>query len=181
MPIQTGGLLSPWLQSRRIAAARPYLIGRVLDYGCGTGDLATYCTPANYLGVDPDEDARREARRRHPAHRFVGQEEIGGEFDRIVGLAVIEHVASPTTFLKDLGARLAPAGKIILTSPLPAIEPIHVLGARLGIFDQHAADDHETLIDARGMREIASRAGFRIVESRRFLFGVNQLFVLTTA
>src|SRR5215207_2931933 len=34
------GLLTPYLQARRIAVARPFLAGRVLDVGCNVGSLA---------------------------------------------------------------------------------------------------------------------------------------------
>ena len=34
------GLFSPFLRSRRLKAACPYIKGRVLDVGCGTGALA---------------------------------------------------------------------------------------------------------------------------------------------
>ncbi len=44
------GFFSPFLQRARIAAATPYLQGRVLDIGCGNGRLAAWVEPDFYLG-----------------------------------------------------------------------------------------------------------------------------------
>jgi len=49
------GLLSPFLQTQRIAAARPFLRGSVLDVGCGSGDLAAYVPPWCYLEVHKND------------------------------------------------------------------------------------------------------------------------------
>ena len=72
MAVQVSGLLSPFLLERRLTAARAYIAeGRVLDYGCGNGELARYIDPERYLGLDADPESVAAAKTRHPAHRFL--------------------------------------------------------------------------------------------------------------
>ncbi len=184
MAVQVSGLLSPFLLERRLAAARPHVAeGRVLDYGCGNGELARYVEPSRYLGLDADPASVEAARARHPRHRFVavsgGEQAAGaGRFDVVVGLAVIEHLADPEAWLRQLRSCLAPGGRIVLTTPHPALRRAHEFGAWLGLFSRDAAEEHNVLIGRRLMRRLASAAGFEIAELRRFLLGCNQLFIL---
>lgn len=173
-----GGLLSPFLRTRRIAAARPFLKGRILDVGCGTGKLASLVRADSYVGFDIDEFSLNAARTAHPGHHFVSALPPAGQvFDSVVALAFIEHVADPATVLKELAARLGdtPESQIICTTPHPSMETIHAAGARLGLFSREANEEHETLLDRKRLEEITRTAGLRLVVYRRFLLGVNQL------
>ena len=62
--------MAPFLRSQRLRMARPYLRGRVLDYGCSSGALAELCRPEAYLGVDISEEALEVARASHPGYEF---------------------------------------------------------------------------------------------------------------
>jgi 2-polyprenyl-3-methyl-5-hydroxy-6-metoxy-1,4-benzoquinol methylase len=172
------GLLSPFLRNQRVAAAIPYIKGRVLDIGCGVGVLASRFPPDLYYGLDIDLESIQLARRTYPRHRFETVLPTGATFDTIVGLAVIEHIAQPGEILKQLRSRLAPDGKIVLTTPHPAFEWLHMLGSCIGLFSDAAADEHQTLLDEKAMQGLAADAGLEIHISRRFLLGANQLFVI---
>ena len=174
----SGGLLSPLLRSRRIAAARPFLKGRVLDLGCGSGKLAGIVPPDCYLGVDIDEYSLDRARAAYPDHAFRGSLPPRDEtFDTVVALAFIEHVPDPAEALREMAVRLRPrpASAIICTTPHPTVEKLHALGARAGLFSREANEEHEALLDRRRMEEIARASGLRLVIYRRFLLGANQL------
>lgn len=177
MPDQAIGLLSPWLRDQRFRAARPFIAGRVLDIGCGIGLLADTVPAERYIGMDIDEGSLETARRRHPHHRFVDTLPQGETFDTIVGLAVIEHVADPGAWLERVAQCLSSNGKIILTTPKPSVEWLHVAGARIGLFSQDASEEHEQLLDRNALEELGRAAGLRMVQFRSFLLGVNQLVV----
>jgi 2-polyprenyl-3-methyl-5-hydroxy-6-metoxy-1,4-benzoquinol methylase len=169
-----------------MAAVQDRLEGRVLDVGCGVGALAEQLPPERYLGIDADSESIEEARRRHPDHRFevVSRDPTWveklplGRFDTIVLLAVVEHLSDPEGLLGALARRLEAQGAIEVTTPAPALEWAHTLGARIGLFSAGASEEHETLIDRSGMERIAERAGLRVVGLRRFLWGANQRFSL---
>jgi SAM-dependent methyltransferase len=183
MADQISGLLSPFLRARRIAAVRPWLgDGPLLDYGCGIGELAAEVDAGRYLGVDVDAESLAVARRRHPAHRFLAVDELEAAapvaFDRIVALALIEHLPDPRGWLAAMGRRLAAGGRIVLTTPEPRLQGAHDVGARFGLFSRAGAAEHQSLLDGRAMARLAAGAGLEVVARRRFLAGANQLFVL---
>jgi len=187
MADQLTGLLSPALRSRRIAAVTPFLgQGSLLDIGCGTGALARYVDATRYQGIDRDEESIAIAKNRFPAHRFLTlaeftQSQNEKQFERIVGLAVIEHVDDPQEWLAWLKTFLRSSGRVVLTTPNPSIRSLHEFGGRIGLFSREGAREHRELINQRRMRELAQASGFRIQHFRRFLLGCNQLFVLETA
>ena len=174
------GLLSGWLVSERLRAARPHLVGSVLDFACGHGQLAQVCDADSYLGYDIDSRKVEVARQHFPGYRFQTTLPEGQSFDTVASLAFIEHVA-PEPYLKQFADLLRPGGRIVLTTPHPAFEWVHTVGARLHVFSPAAHDDHEDLISVDGMAQLAERLSLRLVTSQRFLFGANQLFVLVRA
>jgi 2-polyprenyl-3-methyl-5-hydroxy-6-metoxy-1,4-benzoquinol methylase len=173
-----GGLLSPWLQRRRLKMGPPYLRGRVLDYGCSDGRLATICRPQAYLGVDSNVRALDQARATHPGFRFATSVSGQERFDTVAAFAFIEHVPDPGAWLARFARLLEPNGRIVLTTPHPSLEWAHTLGARTHLFNQDAHEEHEELLDRKRLQELATDAGLLIEIYRRFLFGANQLVVL---
>jgi 2-polyprenyl-3-methyl-5-hydroxy-6-metoxy-1,4-benzoquinol methylase len=184
MPDQLTGLLSPFLRSRRIAPVEPFLgQGRLLDIGCGTGALANHVNSTRYLGVDQDEESIAIAKNLFPTHRFLTLSEFAQspnekQFERIVALAVIEHVEDPQKWLAWLRTLLKPGGQVVLTTPHPSVRWLHEFGARIGLFSREGAREHRELIDRRRMIQLAQTSGLRIRHFRRFLLRCNQLFVL---
>ena len=177
----TEGLLSPFLRWRRIKTALPYLKGRILDVGCGSGALARHIPPTSYMGVDLDEESLLKARKRFPEHFFSSEfPEVEEGFDVVVALAVLEHVVNPSLFLKKISRYLKKdgLGSVVLTTPCPAADLIHKCGASLGLFSKHASEEHETLLDEGKIRHIAELSGLSLQVYCRFLFGMNQLVLL---
>jgi 2-polyprenyl-3-methyl-5-hydroxy-6-metoxy-1,4-benzoquinol methylase len=173
-----GGVLSPWLQRKRLELGPAYLRGRVLDYGCSDGRLAASCRPKAYLGVDINLRALDQARAAHPGFRFatsVGDQE---RFDTVAAFAFIEHVPDPGAWLARFASLLEPDGRIVLTTPHPSMEWAHTLGARTRLFSWDAHEEHQELLDRTRLQELASDAGLLVETYRRFLFGANQLVVL---
>jgi 2-polyprenyl-3-methyl-5-hydroxy-6-metoxy-1,4-benzoquinol methylase len=188
MADQITGKLSPWLRNRRIDAALPFLRGLVLDFGCGTGELVKHWDRRNYVGLDIDGPSLEQAQRRFPGvsfHRGLNESlpllRHQAPFDTVVGLAVVEHLPDIETVLSQLLSLLHRGGQLVLTSPHPAFEWIHTAGAKVGLFSREAHEEHDTLLNRVLMKQVAERVGARVVYYTRFLFGANQLFVLTPA
>ena len=107
-------------------AARPLAGKSALDIGCGAGLV---CEPLARLGADmTGVDAAAENVAAAAAHaEAVGLDirymagEVGsldiGTFDLVTCVEVIEHVADKPAFLRDVAARLAPDGLLVMSTP----------------------------------------------------------------
>lgn len=104
---------------------RPLEGRRAADVGCGAGLLAE---PLARLGAAVTAiDAAPEniaAAREHALgqgleidYRVGGVEGLGGRFDLVASLEVVEHVADPRAFVSGLADALAPGGLLILSTP----------------------------------------------------------------
>jgi len=178
------GLLSPYLRKKRIEAAKPYLTGRILDVGCGSGALAQFVDPSSYIGVDIDHDSLESAKRHFPLHTFMDQLPSADlKFTTVVSLAVIEHAPNVTTFLMNLASRLAddPESRIIITTPHPTVDWIHFAGSSIGLFSKHANEEHESLLGKKALAELGNEAGLTMSYYSRFLLFANQLAIFSIA
>jgi 2-polyprenyl-6-hydroxyphenyl methylase/3-demethylubiquinone-9 3-methyltransferase len=107
-------------------AARPLAGKAALDIGCGAGLL---CEPLARLGAAvTGVDAAAENIAAASAHaegmgldiRYMAGEVADldiGQFDLVTSMEVIEHVADKAAFLRDVAARLAPDGLLVMSTP----------------------------------------------------------------
>jgi SAM-dependent methyltransferase len=90
---------------------------KVLDVGCAEGGLARHLPHATYVGLDPNfsttaprPDVRHETVAEHAASH-------PGEYDVACAFHVIEHVADPLGFARDLANCVKPGGKLLISVP----------------------------------------------------------------
>jgi SAM-dependent methyltransferase len=182
------GLLTRRVQRARLGVALPHVPARarLLDLGCGLTDLPARFP--SYVGCDRNPEVLAEMRRRHPAAAFASWDvdadeppaEVlaGAPYDAILMLALLEHLPSPARALARAAALLAPAGRILATTPHPLGRWPLEAGARLGLLSRHADEEHETLLDRAALARAAEAAGLELAAYSRFLGGLNQLAVL---
>lgn len=108
------------------ASAKPLAGKAALDIGCGAGLV---CEPLARLGAAvTGVDAAPENVAAAAAHaegvgldiRYMAGEVAGldiGTFDLVTSVEVIEHVADKSAFLRDVAARLAPDGLLVMSTP----------------------------------------------------------------
>ncbi len=99
-----------------------------LDVGCGAGLLAeplarlgaatsgVDAAPAN-IAVARDHAAAQALAITYHAGELAALEPLGGQYDLVTCMEVIEHVADPGAFIRQLAARVAPGGLLILSTP----------------------------------------------------------------
>ena len=98
---------------------------RVLDLGCGEGDLtaALASAAAATIGVEVAEAALHRARSAIRSSTFALAPIDGplplddGDFDVVWASEVIEHVADTARWLSEVRRVLAPGGRLLLTTP----------------------------------------------------------------
>lgn len=96
---------------------------RILDLGCGSGNVAELLSPYNwdrYLGLDISEEAVKQAQRRSLTNSEfrVGTfetMEVKENFDFIISTGAIHYAADPIAVLKNYTKNLSDEGKFIIS------------------------------------------------------------------
>jgi SAM-dependent methyltransferase len=96
--------------------------GRLLDIGCGVGQVVATLTREGFEAHGVDVSAPNIARTRSFTERCLLYD--GGRlpypdhhFDRVGALNVVEHVQDPEDFVKEAVRVCAPGGQVVLSSP----------------------------------------------------------------
>jgi SAM-dependent methyltransferase len=90
---------------------------KVLDVGCGEGNLARHLRQTTYVGIDPhhyataaDPDVRRETVAQHATLHAE-------QYDLVCAFHAIEHVADPLGFARDLVQCVRRGGRLCIVVP----------------------------------------------------------------
>ena len=183
-------LLTGWLTRIRLERVGAHVSGRVLDVGCGYGDLlghlAASVTSIDLVDASPlrEERARGRARERGIPARFVLCDVNGpctelppGPYDTVVMGALLEHLRPPIRVLAAAAERLAPAGLLVLTTPTPLGGKLHRLGSYAGLTHPEAAHEHFGFYGRSEIAGMLAGSSLEMVSYARFLFGLNQIVV----
>jgi ubiquinone/menaquinone biosynthesis C-methylase UbiE len=156
---------------RRFALANVASGDRVLDLGCGTGDLAADLARAGarVIAVDVAQAALDRARTRHPELdlRLIALDGplpfADGDFDAVWSSEVIEHVADTARWLSEVRRVLAPGGRVLLTTPSHG--RLRLLAGGMERYSQPLGD-HLHLYTVRSLRELLRDFAFGEIEVR---------------
>ena len=151
---------------------------RVLEIGCGQGDLSRELTARHpeieFVGVDLSPTGLEAARRKVPGARFFEQDlmqplaypELAGWATHAICSEVLEHVADPVTTLVNVRAALAPGCRLVVTVP----------GGPMSAFDKHIG--HLRHFTPGSLADAMRAAGFDIVSIRGAGFPFFNLYRL---
>jgi len=178
------------------AAARIEPGAHVLDLGCGTGALAARLAQrgARVLGVDPSPVMLDEAAGRLQAEGLQGQVELrslgvaeldglgDGSFDAVTSTLVFSEL-SPDEIdyaLAECRRILRPGGQLLIGDEVLPDSALGRLGTfllRLPFVILAFLFTQNTTHRVAGLRARIESAGFRMVDTRRYLADTLQLFV----
>ena len=65
-----------------------------------------------------------------------------------------------------------------MTTPHPMGDTIHDIGAKMRLFSKKAHEEHKLLLDYKLLSDLLIENPLKISKYKRFLFLMNQLFVL---
>jgi len=177
-------LFTPFLQKQRFAIIQPYLTGDVLDLGCGLAIISELLGPdQRYVGVEGPPGFLEWLQTHRSQHSFYQRDldvqplNLGQQFDTILLIAVIEHLKNPGFLLGQIPVHLKTGGQLVATTPSPAGDRIHQIGARLGLFSKEAMHEHETIFTRNSLNSLAEENGLELIHYQKFLMGGNQLFL----
>ena len=137
---------------------------RLLDFGCGSGNLARVALEEGMLvtGIEADPAAREALQaagvcRPYPDLDSLRASEPEARFDWIVLWDVVEHLRRPWTDLAALKDMLSPGGVLFLTTPNAASLKGRLLRAR---WDQRCNLTHFYYFTSTSLRAVLRKAGF---------------------
>lgn len=162
-------------------SVKPLAGKTALDVGCGAGLL---CEPLARLGAAvTGVDAAAQNIAAASAHAAGGGLTIDyragelsslglGQFDLVTSMEVIEHVADKPAFVRELAARLAPGGLMVLSTPnRTTASRLLLIGAAEAVGavpkGTHHWDDFAT---PEELHELLSDAGLEMSEPRGIAF-----------
>lgn len=138
--------------------------GRLLDVGCGAGELLVRMRDLGWEchGVELDTQAARVARAASGSLVFEQLERVeAGAYDVVVLDHVLEHLADPASTLAGCRRALRPGGRLVLATPNPMSAARERFGASWLHWDPPR---HLEMRGERAMRRTLERAGFEIDE-----------------
>ena len=140
---------------------------RVLEIGCGRGDLLASLKPSHGVGVDVSGAMVAAARERHPDLRVVheaGERFAGPEpFDYIVLSDVAPYVYDLQLLFETVAAHTHPRSRVVLNTFSNAWRPLLSVLSQLRLRPRHpirnwvAPGDLENLFQLAGLEVVARR------------------------
>jgi len=126
-----------------------YLRGKVLDVGCGIGDMLSYRKniiglDVNPLNVDFCKKRQLEAYVMKPNIIPFGDE----VFDTVLFDNVLEHIEKPSLLFKEIRRVLKPDGLLLIGVP--------------GIKGYQSDDDHKVFYDEKKLQALALKNRFNV-------------------
>jgi SAM-dependent methyltransferase len=155
---------------------------RVLDIGCGQGDLLAALRPADGLGVDLSPAMIERARRRHPHLRFaVADAETlslqEGAFDVVLLSNTIGYLQDIQAALQRLRGCCSPDTRLIITHYNFLWEPVLKLAERLGL---KAREPYQNWLSLADIQNVLALAGFETVRTRQSVLLPVRIPLLST-
>jgi SAM-dependent methyltransferase len=152
---------------RRLAEVYRYLVpphSRVLELGCGTGDLLAALEPSLGVGVDFAPELLRQAAHKHPHLRFIqgAADQLGlkTRFDYVILSDLVNDLWDVQAAIEQVASVCTPATRVIVnfysrlwTLPLG-------IAARVGLANPALSQNWLTLADLDNMLALG---GFEVV------------------
>ena len=97
----------------------PYAGEKILDLGCGTGDIANQLDllGVHVIGVDKSENMVKQAQRKYPGIPFQVKDAVNmqyiNEFDAVFSNATLHWVKPPKQALQSIFDALKPGGRFV--------------------------------------------------------------------
>jgi SAM-dependent methyltransferase len=95
--------------------------GRILDYGCGTGDFLAYCSNKQWrtTGIEPATSAREIAiaKTNTTIRPTINELSDENDYDVITMWHVLEHVSDPSSLLQKILSLLKKDGTLFIAVP----------------------------------------------------------------
>lgn len=142
-------IIPEYLHKRRIAIAKRYIKGDVLDIGCGSAEISKILSmDQRYIGVDLNIGELNKKYQHlvfYQADMERDKINIDHKYDTILMLAFIEHIRNSGNVFEQCYKLLKGDGIMIITTPTPLGDKTHTLLAKFGLTCKSAVDTHYSI------------------------------------
>jgi SAM-dependent methyltransferase len=162
------------LAAMRIRAVLPFIRGSLLDIGCGMNRLTR--AYGNGVGVDVYDWGTVDCVVENSAKLPFDD----GSFDTVTIIAALNHIPNREDVLTECRRLLKPSGRVIMTMITPKISRVWHLLRSPWDSDQRKrgmAKGEIFGLTSRQLVELARSRGFRLLERKRFMLGLNSVYV----
>lgn len=139
---------------------------RVLEIGCGCGDLLNYLRPSVGVGVDLSGEMVAAARRNFPHLYFLQADahslNLKGEFDYVILSDLVDDLWDVQLALERIRPHLHDRSRLVLNSYSRLWEPVLSLGEQLGLARPRLPQNWLTVEDLSGLLELTDYQVIRI-------------------
>ena len=141
---------------------------RVLEIGCGTGDLLAAMRPAHGVGIDFSPEMIRLARERYPEMHFVEANahtfDLGERFDVILCSDLFNDLWDVETVLDRIAAHAHPSTRVLINFYSRLWEGPRWIAENVGLVSAQPPQNWLTVEDVRNLLYLA---GFEVVRHSR--------------
>ena len=161
------------LETERLDAVMPFIKGRLLDVGAGPNTLVTRY--GNGVGVDVYDWGGGVTVVENTANLPFE----AASFDTITFIACLNHIPYRADALREAHRLIKPDGRLLITMINPLLGDF---GHAIWWYSEDKKRGGMKEGELGGMWErdiiaLCDSAGFRLAEHRRFVYGMNNLFV----
>lgn len=135
--------------------------GKLLEVGCARGDFLKVAREVfDVYGVEPSPDLAESASAIAPVQRDVIEKTPWSGFDVVASFHVIEHVASPRSYIGAAANKLKAGGLIVIETPNIDSLPYRILKSRWRQF----IPEHYFFFDPKTISKLLAENGLRVAE-----------------
>jgi len=160
--------------AERIAAERP---GRVLDWGCGHGQVSDLMRRrgVDVVGFDYREGVAPPAAvtlEHYPEVEAIASGDpvalpfADASFDLVLSCGVLEHVQQPEASLREIHRVLRPGGRLLVYKLPNRLSYLEAIAKRAGLY-YHGALPDDRIYGRRSALALLRGAGFAVSDFRR--------------
>src|SRR5437879_3482670 len=143
---------------------------RVLEVGCGLGDLLAALKPSRGVGIDLSEAMVKEASRRHPHLEFRAADaeslDLQETFDVVILADVVGHLVDIEEALRRLRRCCSPKTRIIISYYNFLWEPLLRLAERIGL---KMPQQHQNWLAPADIVNLLHLADYEVVKTEQRL------------
>lgn len=141
----------------------------IADIGCAGGSLLDHLrgVSATQLAIEPSDIFAQSLNGRGYKHyRYArdAQSDWEGKVQFAFSIQVIEHLADPVDFLKEIRPLLCQDGRLVISTPNREDILMELLPSNFPAFFYRTV--HRWYFDARSLAACATQAGFNVLETR---------------